>query len=180
MAFAIASLAPMHTVEWRLIRVSDTGPVDVVTTLDQAGTVVTDANIRFFLSEYVMKRESFIPPEAAHNFRVVGLMSDPNEQRRVTELLRGSNPEAPQNVFGRTGGYVRITVESTNILAKGLGIVDFAKEERTDPTTVGKVTRWRATVSYTVSINAKMKDPDRNLNPLGFQVHSYHADAVVR
>jgi type IV secretory pathway component VirB8 len=174
--FAIASLAPIHTVEWRLLRVDNAGPVEVVTTLDK-GQVFTDANARYFLGQYVRMRESYYDPEKLYNFHVVGLMSDPAEQQRYAETIKGSNPISPQTVFAH-GGFERVKIESTAILGKGLGQVAFSREEHTDQSSVAKITRWVATIGFTIRPDAKMKDADRNENPLGFQVVSYHIDAV--
>lgn len=177
--FAIASLAPMHTVEWRLVRVDNAGPVEVVTTLDKSGQVFTDATARFFLGQYVRMRESYYDPEKLYNFEVVALMSDPAEQQRYAEAVRGSNPISPQTVFAR-GGFARVKIVSTAILGKGLGQVAFSREEHTDQSTAAKTTQWIATIGFTLNPAARMKDADRNKNPLGFQVVSYHTDAVTQ
>ena len=53
-AAAIASLAPIHDVEWRLVRVdSATGVIDEVNQLREAPKTVNEANTRFALGQYV-------------------------------------------------------------------------------------------------------------------------------
>src|SRR4051812_32693933 len=54
----MACLGPIHTVEWRLVRVdSATGVVDEVNQLREAPKSVNEANARFFLAQYVRDRE---------------------------------------------------------------------------------------------------------------------------
>ncbi len=186
--FAIASLAPIHTVEWRLLRVDNAGPVDVVTTLDKTGQVLTlnDANARYFLSQYVRMRESYIVPEMSYNVHAVGLMSSQvtGEQQRYNESVKVSNPNSPQKLFGNDGREV-VTIESVSILdkdpsGKWLGQADFSREDYKDKSGVADRTHWRATIGFEFHPEAKMKDSDRLINPLGLQIMSYHVDSVIR
>ncbi len=186
MAFAIASLAPMHTVEWRLVRVDNAGPVEVVTTLDKAGQVFSEPNARYYLGQYVRMRESYIAAETSYNYHTVGLMSSKvtGEQQRYNEAVRVSNPDSPQRLFGRDGREI-VTIESSSILdkqpnGKWLGQVDFSREDYKDKGAAAERTRWRATIGFEFHPEANMKDSDRLVNPFGLQVTSYHVDSVVK
>lgn len=175
---AIASLAPMHTVEWRLVRMDDKG-YDLLVNLDQAGQFYTDGHARADLDKYVRLRETFYDPEKEYNYDVVSLMSAPDEQVRYANSVKASNPNAPQNQF-KAGGYRRVTIERATVLQKGLGQVAYRQEDFTDKGNVPTVTYWQATLSYSVNPKAKMKDSDRNKNLMGFQVLTYHTDQVAR
>ena len=101
-AAAIASLAPIHDVEWRLVRVdSATGVIDEVNQLREAPKTVNEANTRFALGQYVRLREGYAAPEAEYNFRAVSLMSVVSEQRRYADTVKGGNPNSPQAQFGK-------------------------------------------------------------------------------
>ena len=172
---AIAGLAPLHRVEWRLVRVdSSTGTIDVVNTLTDAPKSISEANSRYFLSQYVQLREGYAAPEVKHNFRAVSLMSGLPEQNRYAESVGGGNPNAPQVQFGKNG-FIRIHVESVSLLGPGLGQVRYAREEQRDGSTP-RVTNWIATIGFAWRPDAPMSNADRNLNPLGFQVTDYHSD----
>jgi type IV secretion system protein VirB8 len=176
---AIASLAPIHTVEWRLVRVdSATGVVDEVSQLRAAPKTVNDANARFFLAQYVHLREGYVAPEAQYNFTAVSLMSNAAEQARYDQDFRGSNPVSPQVVFGKAG-FIRVHIESVSVLSQGLGQVRFSREEHRD-SGQDKVTRWVATIGFEWHPDALISNADRTINPLGFQVSDYHTDSVTQ
>jgi type IV secretion system protein VirB8 len=178
MATAIAVTAPLHTVEWRLVRVdSATGVVDEVNQLRDAPKTVNEANARFFLSQYVRQREGYAAPEAEYNFRAVSLMSTREEQGRYANDVKGSNPTSPQVVFGR-GGFIRVRIESVSVLGPKLGQVRFTREELKDGGNP-KVSTWVATIGFDWQPGALISNADRTVNPLGFQVADYHVDAVV-
>ena len=176
---AIASLAPIHTVEWRLVRVdSATGVIDEVNQLRDAPKTVDDANARYFLAQYVRLREGYAAPEARYDFHAVSLMSTAAEQDRYSADFKGSNPLSPQVVFGKAGS-VRAHIESVSVLAPGLGQVRFSRQEHRDGTGE-KVTRWVATIGFAWHPEALISNADRTINPLGFQVGDYHIDAVTQ
>jgi type IV secretion system protein VirB8 len=176
---AIASLAPIHTVEWRLVRVdSATGVIDEVSQLREAPKTVDDANARYFLAQYVRLREGYAAPEARYDFHAVSLMSTAAEQARYDADFKGSNPVSPQVVFGKDG-FVRVHIESVSVLAAGLGQVRFSRQEHRDG--IGdKVTRWVATIGFAWHPEALISNADRTINPLGFQVGDYHIDAETQ
>ena len=178
LATAIAFTAPLHTVEWRLVRVdSATGAVDEVNQLRDAPKTVNEANARFFLAQYVRQREGYAAPEAEHNFRAVSLMSTRAEQGRYANDFKGSNPTSPQVVFGKSG-FVRVHIESVSVLGPKLGQVRFSREEQKDGGSP-KVSVWVATIGFDWHPDALISNADRTVNPLGFQVGDYHVDAVV-
>jgi len=172
---AIAGLAPLHQVEWRLVRVdSATGNIDVVNQLSEAPKSISAANSRYFLAQYVRLREGYAAPEAQYDFRAVSLMSTIAEQNRYADNVRGSNPNSPQVLFSNKG-FIRIHVESVSLLGPGLGQVRYVREEQQDDGSP-RVTNWIATIGFEWRPDAPMSNADRNLNPLGFQVTDYHSD----
>lgn len=178
-AVAIASLAPIHHVEWRMVRVdSATGVIDEVTQLRDAPKTVNEANTRFTLAQYVRLREGYAGPEAEYNFRAVSLMSTAPEQRRYADLVKGSNPKSPQSQFGK-GGFIRVHVGSVSVLGSGLGQVRFIREEQKD-SGAPKATSWIATIGFEWKPDALISNADRTINPLGFQVSDYRVDSVTQ
>jgi type IV secretion system protein VirB8 len=176
---AILALAPLHTVEWRPVRVdSATGVIDEVTQLREAPKTVNEANTRYTLAEYVRLREGYASPEAAYNFRAVSLMSTPTEQGRYAEGVKGSNSDSPQVQFGKVG-FIRIETESVSVLGNGLGQVHFRREEQKDGA-AKKITRWVATIGFEWKPDALISNADRIVNPLGFVVGDYHVDSVTQ
>lgn len=170
---AVACLAPLKSVEPFVIRVDNsTGIVDVVSAITGPSTY-NDATTKYFAGLYVRAREGFAASEAEANFRTVALMSLPAEQRRFQEHYRGSNPKSPQVLYGKTA-LVRITISSVSMLDRNVASVRYLKTVlRGDETTT---THWIATLTFSYSGDA-MSAADRMINPLGFLVSDFKADA---
>jgi type IV secretion system protein VirB8 len=173
----IASFGPMHTVEWRAIRVdSSTGVIEDATLLREAPKSFTEANDRFMLANYVRHREGYAAPEAEYNFKVVSLLSDKRERERYAAEFRGGNVLSVQNLFGKAG-YIRVTIDSVSVLQpRKLGQVRFHREEVHDGGSTRVVTLV-ATIGFEWRPDAAISNADRTINPFGFQVSDYHADA---
>ena len=103
-------------------------------------------------------------------------MSTPPEQNRYAAQVKGSNPNSPQDQFGKLG-FERIRVESVSVLGPGLGQVRFSREEQKDGG-VSKISEWVATIGFEWKTDALISNADRTVNPLGFQVGDYRVDAV--
>ncbi|MBJ7317163.1 MAG: virB8 family protein [Brevundimonas sp.] len=175
---AVALLAPLKTSEPFVIRVDEaTGAVDVVRGLStETGPVRYDEAVsKYFLGQYVRSRESYLDPAAEDAFRLVALMSAPAEQRRWAELYRGSNPESPQNLYGRDGEAV-VSIRAIGFINDRVANVRFRRTVRHAQQTIQS--DWIATIAFTYT-RAPMSEADRLRNPLGFQVVSYRADPEV-
>ena len=170
---AIACLAPLKSVEPFVIRVDNTtGIVDVVSAITGPNTYA-DATTKYFAGLYVRAREGFAASEAEANFRSVALMSIPAEQRRFQENYRGSNPQSPQVLYGKTA-IVRVTISSVSMLDHNVASVRYLKTVlRGDDT---QTSHWIATLTFSYS-SAAMSAADRMINPLGFLVSDFKADA---
>lgn len=170
---AVACLAPLKSVEPFVIRVDNTtGVVDVVSAITGPNTY-TEATSKYFAGLYVRAREGFSASEAEINFRTVALMSVPAEQRRFQETYRGSNPQSPQVIYGKTA-LVRITVLSVSMLDEQVASVRYLKTVlRGDDT---QTSHWIATLTFGYASDA-MSASDRMINPLGFLVSDFKADA---
>lgn len=173
---ALAELAPLHTVEWRLVRVdSTTGVVDEVSSLRDAPKDVNEATARYFVGRYVEARESYIPQEVQHDFRTVSLMSAPDEQRRYAGQVNASNKESPQVRLGKRG-FIRAHINSVSILSPTLAQARVTLEEHDGGVDAPKVSHVIASMAYEWRPDARMTNADRQVNPLGFLVTEYHTD----
>ena len=175
---AVTFLTPLKTSEPFVIRVDrTTGSVDVVRGLSaEDGPVHYDEAVsKYFLGQYVRQREGYLDPAAEDAFRLVSILSAPAEQRRWADLFRGSNPDSPQNLYGRDGEAV-ISIRAIGFINDGVANVRFHRTVRQAQQTVES--DWIATIAFTYT-RAPMSEPDRLRNPLGFQVTSYRADPEV-
>ncbi len=175
---AVAMLTPLKSTEPFVIRVDQTtGAVDVLRGLSaEDGPVRYDEAVsKYFLGQYVRQREGYLDPAAEDAFRLVSILSAPAEQRRWADLFRGSNPDSPQNLYGRDGEAI-ISIRAIGFINDGVANVRFHRTVRQAQQTAES--DWIATIAFTYT-RAPMSEPDRLRNPLGFQVTSYRADPEV-
>ena len=97
---------------------------------------------------------------------------DPAEQARFSAIYRGSNPESPQNTYGRAAT-ARINIASISLINQNVVSVRYMRTiTRGDEV---RTSHWVATLTYSYA-NAPMSSTDRLVNPLGFAVSEYRAD----
>ena len=172
--FAVAALAPLKTVVPVVFRVDNaSGMVDRVYDVRGGEMAATEAERRYFLWQYVRHREGFVAAEAQYNFDAVNLMSTADVQQRYAEWFRGSNPQSPQVVLGRSG-VSTVSWVSTSFLGPKLAQVRYVQQDRKGDQLL-PVRRMVATIGYDFARGATTGSAV-NVNPDGFLVTSYHAD----
>ncbi|WP_278434194.1 virB8 family protein [Brucella anthropi] len=170
---AVASLAPLKTVEPFVVRVDNsTGIVDVVSALSATAGTYDEAVTKYFAAKYVRGREGYVWSEAQENFRTIALLSTQAEQARFAATYRGSNPQSPQNVYGRSAT-VRINIVSIALINQNVVSVRYIRSLTRGEEV--RTTHFVATLTYSYA-NAPMSSTDRLVNPLGFAVSEYRAD----
>ncbi len=170
---AVASLAPLKTVEPFVVRVDNsTGIVDVVSALSATAGTYDEAVTKYFAAKYVRAREGYVWSEAQENFRTIALLSTQAEQARFAATYRGSNPQSPQNVYGRSAT-VRINIVSIALINQNVVSVRYIRSLTRGEEV--RTTHFVATLTYSYA-NAPMSSTDRLVNPLGFAVSEYRAD----
>jgi type IV secretion system protein VirB8 len=170
---AVAALAPLKTVEPFVVRVDNsTGIVDVVSALTGASGSYDDAITKYFAAAYVRVREGYTHAEAESNFRAGTLLSVPDEQLRFAALYRGSNPESPQNVWGRTAA-ARVQIKSISMISPAVVSVRYLRTVIRGEDS--RTTHWVATLTYSY-LATPLAQADRLINPLGFAVSQYRSD----
>ena len=171
--FAIAGLTPLKTVEPFVVRVDNsTGIVDVVSALTSSAGSYDEAVTKYFAAKYVRGREGYVWSEAEENFRTIALLSTQPEQARFAALYRGSNPESPQNTYGRNATS-RINIASISLINSKVVSVRYMQTVTRGEDV--RTTHWVATLTFSY-VNAPMSSTDRLVNPLGFAVSDYRAD----
>ncbi len=171
--FAIAGLTPLKTVEPFVVRVDNsTGIVDVVSALTSAAGTYDEAVTKYFAAKYVRAREGYVWSEAQENFRTIALLSTQPEQTRFSGLYRGSNPESPQNIYGRAAT-AKIDIASISLINQNVVSVRYMRTITRGEEV--RRTHWVASLTYSYA-NAPMSSTDRLVNPLGFVVSEYRAD----
>lgn len=170
---AVAGLTPLKQVEPFVVRVDNsTGIVDVVSALADAPQTYDEAVTKYFAARYVRAREGYVAGEAEVNFRVVALLSSQQEQTRFASWYRGSNPDSPQNVYGRSGT-ATITIKAISLISKTVASIRYLRMVRVGDET--RTTHWVATLTFAY-VNAPISTTDRLTDPVGFVVSEYRTD----
>lgn len=172
----ISTLLPLKTVEPFLIRVDNsTGIVETMSALKDSPNTYDEAIGRYFIGRYVRSREGFIFDEAAHNYRVVSLMSDADEQDEFARFYNASNPRSPQNLYGRRIS-VEIKFRSISFINENVAQVRYVREEKIEQSVTR--TSWIATMTFQF-VTTNISTNDRLVNPLGFIVTEYRTAEEV-
>ena len=171
---AVAGLTPLKSTELVVLRVNETtGMTDRVYDVRGGEMAASEAEHRHWLWQYVLHRQGYSFAEAHRNFDVVNLMSTVAVQQQYAEVFKGSNPQSPQVVLGRTG-QAALSWVSTTFIGPKLAQVRYVTSERKGDLLLPK-RNMVATVAFdfargTLSGNAI------NINPRGFLVTSYRVD----
>lgn len=171
---ALAALTPLKTVEPYVIRVDNsTGIVDVVQAMKGGKTNYDEAINKYFTQWYVRYREGYSKELAEDYYANVGIMSVGMEQQKYYEWFNPKNPLSPLNVYG-TYAKVKIAIKGTSFIKPNVALVRYTKSIERGPDKP-QITHWAATITFKYS-GAPMKESDRAVNPLGFQVVEYRND----
>lgn len=175
-AVALAGLLPLKTVVPYTITVDrQTGFVETARGL-QLGPLkddeaVTQANV----VQYVLARETFDANDIRENYTKVALWSDGEARQSYVRSFDRSNPQSILNTLPQTST-VRVTVKNVSLLDRDSALVRFETERVDQGALAGERRPWVAVMSFRY-VGSPMRNEDRFLNPLGFQVTRYRRDA---
>ena len=174
---AIAGLTPLKRTEPFVVRVDQaTGIVDVVSALKDAPDTYDAAVTRYFAARYIYAREGYSRRLASNYYRRIGLMSNGPVAQAYFKAFSPQNPDSPLNVYG-TRTQVQAEVVSTSFISKKLLSVRFTKTIKYS-NRPAVVSHWIATMAFRY-VKAPMRESDRLVNPLGFQVTEYRVAREV-
>jgi len=174
---AVASLAPLKSVEPFLVRVDNTtGIVDTVASLTNAPVTLDEAMSRYFIAKYITARESYSPDTARLNFDIISNMSTSPVQEAYASWISGNNPDSPQHIYG-THTRVNVDITSVQLVRPGLASVRYKQTIQYERSTTVK--HFIATVVYQLLPDAQLTIQQRLINPVAFAVTEYRTDPEV-
>lgn len=189
--FALGALVPLkEKIPFVVQEDKTTGIPQLVSTLTDTKETEPEVISKYFLTQYVSARESYLDAEAPFAFHKISLMSAPAEQKRFALWYNGTNVDSPQVVYGRrevAEVHLRaITFLNQDQVSKGEGVSQLAQVHFTrfvrdidGDQTLGRRTEWVATIQFQYDHRLKMSDTDRLINPIGFWVTQYRLDPEV-
>lgn len=173
----VAALVPLKEVVPLVFRVDNaTGAVERIYDVEGGQMAASEATTRYFLWQYVRLRHSYSAAEANAAFDAVALMSSPPVQQEWWAYYRGGNPDSPQVQLGRDGS-ATVRWVSTAMLGPRLAQVRFVELARRGEVQLPPK-RLVATIAFEFA-PTRLSASTLNVNPLGFLVTSYRADAEV-
>ena len=174
---ALLALLPLKRVEAFVVRVdSATGSADVVTTVRNAQTTYGEVVDKYFVNMYVLNRESYEYDTLQTAYDTTVLLSSPDVQREYAALFEG--PNARDKVLSNQ---TRILVKVRSITPGTSGntaVVRFGRVRKQANGAPDVEESLVATVGFRY-VGAAMREQDRLVNPLGFQVTSFRVDPEV-
>jgi type IV secretion system protein VirB8 len=164
-------LLPLRRVEPYVVRVDNaTGAVDIVTVLREAPRSYGEVVDKYWLNKYVLNREAYDWQTLQASYDTAVLLSSEAVQREIAALFDG--PQARDKLLGER---VRYLVKVRSIVpSKDTAVVRFVRTRRVEGAE-DVDENLVATVGFQY-VAAPMKEEDRLVNPLGFQVTSYRVD----
>lgn len=171
---AVVLLTPLKTVEPFVVQVDEIGASSVVTLLDAKSISASEALDKYWLGQYVNYREEYLSQTSYGNFIAARLLSSPAVGAAYFNQVNPENPRSPTAVYG-TKGAMEVTVTSITFIGKQHAQVRFVRKEKRGSDSQASESRWIATVAYQY-LNPPLKESERLINPVGFQVTDYRLD----
>jgi len=183
--FAVYALAPLKSVEPYLIKIDEkSGVVQQVEPVVRNSYAANEAIDRYFVSKYVLARESYNPSILRYNYNMVRVMSTPEVFYIFRNMVDPGNASSPAATLKSSG--VR-DIKFTSISYIQNPPIDGNSKEEVTPT---KIIQARfistdrmpnateapehrvATIAFEYAI-LNLNDEEQLINPLGFTVSSY-------
>lgn len=175
-AIAMAALAPLKTVVPMAVLVDrQTGYVTTVDPNQSVNIQADSALTRSMLAQYVMARETLDRASVSADYRKVALWSGGNARQQYLAQMAPNHPANPYQSLPPNSSSVPV-IRSVSTLDDGSAMVRFDMVGQS--ANVGPV----LTYSYVALLRygyrkRNLRDADRLINPLGFEVTSYRKDA---
>lgn len=172
---AVAGLTPLKTTEPYVIRVdNNTGFTDIAKPISNAQTSYGEELDKYWLSKFVIERESYDWQFIENSYQTVELMTVPNTFNEYKAYI--TSKVSPVNLF-KQNKKIKVKVLSVSFI-NGVGQVRLSKQVLSaggEPDVTLPITYWLATVAFDYKHEIKLEQ-QRLVNPLGFQVLSYRLD----
>jgi type IV secretion system protein VirB8 len=174
---ALVVLLPLKRVEGFVVRVDNaTGSVDIVRALRDGKASYGEVVDKYWLNKYVLNRESYDWQTLQTAYDTTVLLSGAGVQQEYAAIFDG--PKARQDVWGDR---VRVVVHVRSITpgtSSNTATVRFTlkREDSSGAPTIEE--SLVAMIGFRYS-GAAMREEDRLVNPLGFEVTSYRVDPEV-
>lgn len=175
---SVVKITTSKTIEPFVIEIEDkTGITNVIRPLQQEKYAYDETLRRYFLTEYITKRETYNYGTFEYNFfTVVRLLSNTSVYNTFRQNVYASNPDSPVRL-GQTQRTIKL--KSITFLQQVPGQVGFTAQIRFKSEDNGANTKHKvATINFEFA-DLALTEEERAINPLGFQVIGYRVDDEI-
>ncbi|WP_108610802.1 type IV secretion system protein [Aminobacter sp. MSH1] len=155
-----------------------TGRPDLMTAVDAYTSNFNEANDKYWLAQYVQSRETYDWYTIQKDYDAVGLLSSREVGAAYARLFEGENA-----LDRRYGASIKETIKILSVVPNGknIGTVRFVKTTQrvADAASPGTSQVWVATIGYEFKPGTFGRESTKLVNPFGFRVTSYRADAEL-
>jgi type IV secretion system protein VirB8 len=175
-ALGLFALAPLKTVVPYTITVDrQTGYIQAAQGVQPGPLSQDNAVIQAFLAQYVLARESFDVTDLQAEYDKVAAWTVGPAREDYLHVMQRQNAESPVNV-NDAAALVKVTVKGISLLNRNSALVRFDTDKQEKGSTAIARRSFAAVISFRFT-GAAMRNEDRFVNPLGFQVSSYRRDS---
>ena len=174
---AIIVMMPLHRTVPYVIKVDkSTGMTELLSIANTKDIPVDEMQDKYWLSQYVLSRESYDWRTLENDYIKTREMSMPN----VFDLYASQfGTKSDSSIEKQLGDKKRIVVDLKSIVPNGNGIatVRFTKRMINNQTGAEEARNaWTATIGYEYQPDFKVEEANRIINPFGFRVTTYRVD----
>lgn len=178
LAFGVAALAPLKTVEPIVIEVDKvTGETQVRKPVKEGSLTQSEALKRYWLNKYVKARVTYDMQDFLERYNEVKMMSSIEEFARFEKAFDPKKKDSPYQKYGEKG-LLTVKVKSISFLKPEVASIRIEttldKPGEQDAAPVPQI----ITTSFTFTLNPKTQE-ERLENPLGFKATQWRIDSEV-
>jgi type IV secretion system protein VirB8 len=152
-----------------------TGVVDTITTLADDKVTFDDVRDKYWVTQYLRKREGYDWYTLNDDYNQVEWLSSPQVAADYDLLFKG-----PSSIDKTNGSQVLTQIDIVSVVPNGHGTATIRFIRRTrrldQPNLDPQVSHWVATLTYEYRNPSKLPEKVRLVNPFGFQVIAYRID----
>ena len=178
-ALAIAAMMPLKTTEPFVVEVDrSTGASTILTVADEKAVPVSEIQDKYWLSQYVLARESYDYRTLENDFIRTRELSAPGVFEPYAAQF-GNREDSLERRWG-DAKQVRVTLTSVVPNGNGIGTVRFRRAQKSTATgAIEQEAGFTATVGYEYRPQYRSTEEKRLVNPFGFRVTSYRVDQEI-
>jgi len=171
-------LLPLKQTIYRVIAVNNT--TGEIETLQDTNPKQFETNwpvTRYFINQYVINRESYNSDDIIYPYNLALSFTAPELAEQYKKHMHDTDPMSPINVLGKDN-FRTVNVLSISKLSDSAALVRFDTVTKNKVSGSVKTEAWNVVIKWRYALLTETT-PQRDKNPLGFQVTYYQVNSVI-